>query len=124
MQGRLSPPQDGRLQFFPSDWAAEFSLAKKMGFGHLEWFLDCDLNGFDPVRDVWGKPELLMQIDEARASLPISAVDCGRYGFFGQEKTITLSAFAILLPALAPRLSTGILSLALLEQNAPKTELE
>ena len=40
MQGRLSPSQDGRFQFFPKNWQAEFSLAKELGFSSIEWIYD------------------------------------------------------------------------------------
>ena len=41
MQGRLSPPIDGKLQSFPvKTWADEFRLAKKLGLGGIEWIYD------------------------------------------------------------------------------------
>ncbi len=55
MQGRLSPSQDGRFQFFPKNWQAEFSLAKKLGFDLIEWIYE-EENwqihwGFNPILD-------------------------------------------------------------------------
>lgn len=41
MQGRLSPPVQGRLQSFPwSSWEAEFALARDCGFDAIEWLFE------------------------------------------------------------------------------------
>lgn len=41
MQGRLTRPNQGKIQSFPKkNWAKEFSLAKKLSFKFLEWTLD------------------------------------------------------------------------------------
>ena len=45
MQGRLSPPEDGRFQSFPRQgWRDEFSKAKAAGFSYIEWIHD-DFDG-------------------------------------------------------------------------------
>lgn len=53
MQGRLSPLQDGRFQFFPKNWQAEFSLAKELGFDSIEWIYEENTWnvhwGFNPI---------------------------------------------------------------------------
>ena len=41
MQGRLSPPEDGRFQSFPrATWRDEFSKARAAGFDYIEWIHD------------------------------------------------------------------------------------
>lgn len=41
MQGRLSPPENGRFQSFPREgWREEFARAKAAGFGYIEWIHD------------------------------------------------------------------------------------
>jgi hexulose-6-phosphate isomerase len=41
MQGRLSPPEDGRFQAFPrSSWREEIARAKAAGFSYIEWIHD------------------------------------------------------------------------------------
>ena len=41
MQGRLSPPEDGRFQSFPRQgWRDEFAKAKAAGFSYIEWIHD------------------------------------------------------------------------------------
>lgn len=41
MEGRLLPPEAGRLQSFPRDrWAEEFELAKQVPLSYIEWIYD------------------------------------------------------------------------------------
>jgi hexulose-6-phosphate isomerase len=41
MQGRLSPPEDGRFQSFPRDsWRQEFARAQEAGLDYIEWIHD------------------------------------------------------------------------------------
>jgi L-ribulose-5-phosphate 3-epimerase len=41
MQGRLSPPEDGRFQSFPRErWRQEFPLARAAGLDYIEWIYD------------------------------------------------------------------------------------
>ena len=124
LQGRLSPPQGSGAQFFPRDWAAEFPLAKEMGFSSITWFLDRTVPGFDPIRDIWLTTGVLAAIDGARRILPIQAIDCSHlYPFFGSGAGETVRAFELLLPPLAPRLS-GAIILPMLLHNAPRTDEE
>ena len=121
MQGRLSPAENNRFQFFPNDWVAEFQQAKKLGFDGLCWFLDLDKPSLDPVKDIWGNYQVLVELDRAVKILPIRGIDCGRYSFFGPNAETTIEDFKILLPILAPRLTGGIISIPLLENNFPKS---
>jgi L-ribulose-5-phosphate 3-epimerase len=48
MQGRLSPPEDGRFQSFPrSAWREEFPRAKAAGLDYIEWIHDAYGEGKD-----------------------------------------------------------------------------
>ena len=41
MQGRLSPPEDGRFQSFPrTHWREEFGRAREAGLDYIEWIHD------------------------------------------------------------------------------------
>lgn len=41
MQGRLSPPEDGRFQSFPRrSWREEFARAREAGLSYIEWIHD------------------------------------------------------------------------------------
>lgn len=124
MQGRLSPVENNRFQFFPNDWLAEFLQAKKMGFDGICWFLDLDKPNFDPIRNLWGSPDNLTEIDQISKILPIRGIDCGRYGFFGSGATKVIDDFKLLLPALSSRLTGGVISVPLLESNFPKSANE
>ena len=43
MQGRLSRPQNDKIQSFPvNNWEQEFELAAEIGFHFIEWVIDSD----------------------------------------------------------------------------------
>lgn len=59
MQGRLSPPVDGKIQAFPAScWQAEFESAERNGFSLLEWTLDQDGLYDNPLLTVAGQAEI------------------------------------------------------------------
>jgi L-ribulose-5-phosphate 3-epimerase len=50
MQGRLVPPENGRLQSFPRErWRDEFALAKAAGLDYIEWIYDAYGLGANPI---------------------------------------------------------------------------
>jgi hexulose-6-phosphate isomerase len=50
MQGRLSPPEGGRIQFFPRHrWRDEFALAAQAGFDRIEWLYDTWGEEYNPI---------------------------------------------------------------------------
>ena len=50
MQGRLTPPCDGRLQCFPRHtWEAEFRLAREARLATIEWIYDDDGAETNPI---------------------------------------------------------------------------
>src|SRR2546422_1042148 len=59
MQGRLSPPVDGRIQAFPREhWRREFELAGRHGFRLMEWTLDQDGLEQNPLMRPEGREEI------------------------------------------------------------------
>lgn len=59
MQGRLSPPENGRFQSFPRHcWRDEFSRAKAAGFSYIEWIHDDYDKGANPIFSDEGLGEL------------------------------------------------------------------
>jgi hexulose-6-phosphate isomerase len=43
MQGRLSPPAEGKIQSFPKlSWREEFHRAPRAGISHIEWIYEAD----------------------------------------------------------------------------------
>ncbi|MEO6924391.1 MAG: sugar phosphate isomerase/epimerase, partial [Bryocella sp.] len=50
MQGRLSPPEDGRFQSFPrNSWREEFARARAVGLDYIEWIHDHYDRGANPI---------------------------------------------------------------------------
>jgi len=50
MQGRLSPPEDGRFQSFPRNaWREEFPRARAAGLDYIEWIHDHYDLGANPI---------------------------------------------------------------------------
>lgn len=59
MQGRLSPPVDGKIQAFPwTHWRDEFALAERHEFALLEWTLDHERMDENPLMTVVGRQEI------------------------------------------------------------------
>lgn len=116
MQGRLSPGQEGRLQFFPRDWEAEFLVAKEMGFAGVCWFIDHQPSLNDALA-LWRDAAFLGRLDVARALLPITSVDAGPFSFAVADREQTVTQLGQLFPAMRGRLSTNVFNLPLLEQT-------
>ena len=50
MQGRLSPPLNGKIQAFPWDtWEAEFALAGDIGFDEIEFIFESERHDTNPL---------------------------------------------------------------------------
>ena len=65
MQGRLSPPVDGRIQVFPvTAWASEFSKAADAGLYCIEWIYDQETEPHNPIRTVEGITRMKQLIAE------------------------------------------------------------
>lgn len=59
MQGRLSPPEDGRFQSFPrSSWREEIARAQQAGLDYIEWIHDDYDRGANPIFTAEGRAEL------------------------------------------------------------------
>jgi L-ribulose-5-phosphate 3-epimerase len=59
MQGRLSPPVDGKIQAFPwQHWRDEFPAAQALGFGLMEWTLDAERLYENPIMTPEGRREI------------------------------------------------------------------
>lgn len=59
MQGRLSPPEDGRFQAFPrNSWRQEFFRAREAGVRYIEWIYDDYGASINPITTALGVAEL------------------------------------------------------------------
>lgn len=65
MQGRLSPPQPGKPQYFPADrWEKEFALARACGFQAIEWLFDATSGEENPILSPMGR-EAILRVSDA-----------------------------------------------------------
>lgn len=65
MQGRLSPPVEGRFQFFPRDtWAQEIKNASTIGLDSIEWIYDTYGDGANPIETDLGIDGMRSLCDE------------------------------------------------------------
>jgi L-ribulose-5-phosphate 3-epimerase len=72
MQGRLSPPEDGRFQSFPrAAWRDEFPRARAAGLDYIEWIHDAYGEAKDPttgrIANPIFTPEGLAEFDALKA---------------------------------------------------------
>ncbi len=59
MQGRLSPPENGRFQAFPrNSWREEFARAREAGFSYIEWIHDEYGRTANPIFSEEGRAEI------------------------------------------------------------------
>ena len=77
MQGRLLPPQEGKLQCFPrSGWEREFDLAAEVPLDYIEWIFDTHGLEINPLRSKDGVADLQARV--ARTGVKIKSV-CADY---------------------------------------------
>ncbi len=77
MQGRLSPPVDGRIQAFPRDrWREEFILADEVDLRIMEWTLDHDRLLENPLMTVAGRQEIRQLSERHQVTIPSLTGDC------------------------------------------------
>jgi len=59
MQGRVSPPVEGKIQAFPwSDWEREFPIAEEIGLTRMEWTMDHERILENPLMTVSGRTRI------------------------------------------------------------------
>ena len=77
MQGRLSPPEDGRFQSFPrSHWAREIELAPQVPLRGIEWIYDLFGVGINPLDTEAGRADLAQKL--ARSGVSVVSI-CADY---------------------------------------------
>ena len=77
MQGRLSPPIDGKIQAFPGNsWEQEFFQAKEIGLDLIDWIVDADNFYENPLLTAQGTKSIKALI--SKTGIHIGAV-CADY---------------------------------------------
>jgi len=123
MQGRLSPSQDGRFQFFPKNWQAEFSQAQQLGFDSIEWIYDEDNWSvrwkFNPILDREGREKIRKLSSWYNVGVHSICADYfinGGFSRFGDDRVSMLIALIFV----ARALKVKIIVLPFLEKAAIK----
>ena len=76
MQGRLTRPEHGRIQYFPMDgWETEFKEANRLAFTIMEWTLDNDPFDLNPILCSSDTHKIKSLCSEYDISIPITC-DC------------------------------------------------
>jgi hexulose-6-phosphate isomerase len=77
LQGRLSPPIEGRIQAFPwSCWRAEFPMGARNGFHLMEWTLDQHRLQDNPLLNPTGQAEIDALSRHHGLTIPSLTADC------------------------------------------------
>lgn len=76
MQGRLSPPSEGRIQSFPREtWRDEFPAASAAGLDFIEWIHDEYGLGANPIQTAAGRAEMKALAVETGVAVPSICAD-------------------------------------------------
>ena len=76
MQGRLSPPEDGRFQSFPRySWRDEIARAREAGIDYIEWIFDDYGSSANPITTDEGVAELEALKREHQIKTPAVCAD-------------------------------------------------
>ena len=71
MQGRLSKPQNDKIQSFPiKNWEQEFKLASEIGFSFIEWVIDSMEIEINPLLSVVKRKKIKKLSEEYNLSIP------------------------------------------------------
>ncbi|HLG71816.1 MAG TPA: TIM barrel protein [Chloroflexota bacterium] len=77
MQGRLSPPEDGRLQSFPvRTWRQEFALAREAGLSCIEWIYEERTAAFNPLSSTTGFADIQRLAHDSQVQVWSVCADC------------------------------------------------
>jgi L-ribulose-5-phosphate 3-epimerase len=87
MQGRLSPPVNGRIQAFPlTHWREEFVHAARLGFSSIEWIFESPVDS-NPIWQDRGRAELCTVSRQSGVRVPFVCAD-----YFMEVPLVRMSA--------------------------------
>jgi L-ribulose-5-phosphate 3-epimerase len=128
MQGRLSPPVEGRLQAFPwMSWEDEFHHARVCGFDTIEWLFEADGYKQNPIWTEAGLKKIRRQI--ATTGVQVHSL-CASYfishPFFRVSEKERMRNVAVLSNLIVRAASMGVLVILLpvLEASEVQTEAQ
>lgn len=76
MQGRLCPPEGGRIQSFPAKtWREEFPRAKECGLDRIEWIVDDPEWERNPLMSAEGRAEIARLTKETGVEVKSACAD-------------------------------------------------
>lgn len=124
MQGRLSPSEGGRFQFFPQKWQDEFRVARDLGFDGIEWLFDWVRWEKNPIYAEGNVEEIRSVSDAARISVDSICSDYYmKYGFTGSDAASSIEVLLHLIERAGKEGYRTIL-VPFLEERAIKSESE
>jgi hexulose-6-phosphate isomerase len=128
MHGRLSPPEDGRIQCFPrNSWRDEFARAAEAGIPAIEWIDDTYGADITPFRTKEGLMEMRSLMDQHGVSIPSVCADTFmelplvRCSESEREERLALLRFFL---AQAKEIGAKHMGIPLLDNSALKNQAE
>lgn len=128
MQGRLSPPANGKIQAFPWDtWEQEFFQAKEIGFDLIDWVVDADNFYKNPLLTAHGAKSIEVLI--SKTGVRIGAVcahyfvECPLLRCSNSELKERLDVLDLLIECLS-NIGIEYLEIPFLDNSAIKDEIE
>jgi sugar phosphate isomerase/epimerase len=128
MQGRLLPKYKGRFQAHPVNyWQSEFTLAKELGFTHIEFILDYNEVFDNPLLTASGVQEIKKYINDTGVRVRSICADyfmeAPLHSMNDELAKNSLSLMIKLMHSVAP-LGTECIVLPCVDQSSVKTETE
>src|SRR3989344_65288 len=125
LQGRLSPSENGRFQFSPTDWEQEFAKAKELGFSSIEWLFDFVCHETNTLLASGGAERIQAVAEETDVALNSICADYFmKYRFTGEDAKTSTEILRRLINVAAKLTKQKLILIPLLEGNAPKTDGE
>lgn len=124
MQGRLSPSEEGRFQFFPSHWQNEFRIARELGFDGIEWLFDWVKWNTNPIYANEHPGEIPAISNATSVSVDSMCSDYYmKYGFTGSDAPQSVEVLVRLIDR-AEKENYSTILVPLLEERAVTSEKE
>ena len=128
MQGRLLPKYQGRYQAHPLGyWQQEFTIAKEMGFTHIEFILDYNDADKNPLLSAEGRAEINRCISETGVKVRSICADYFmKAPLHSADSVVAQTSMTVMqnLLATSPEIGVTCIVLPCVDQSAVKTDIE